>query len=1254
MGLGQGRPARSPCRGTSQPTQGGAVRGHDQTSRLVRNRAWPGLILAAFAVLSATASGEERPGARADVPSLSAGDPIDLAGLRVHAWNEGPVRWVHLEGRVSVFQGVEGLRAEEAIVRVTTSVAPGGIRHAVDVYAEVPGAQATRRSHSRSKSFRTSFTTDQVVRLRSIEKGALNRLDARPDALTILDRAGFENSNPMGAPAREKSGGVRTASNLPPGQGVEPEPPVLVRAQSPGGSAEEERVPTPRGPLARVVDRAIRRTQFPGDDGDGAFPLADPELPPVVETPEGAGDPLPGTPEGGGEPPLPELQPLPGTGGSPAPPLRANRPGASTPPPRSRPVLPIMPGTQRVTRIYPRSGGPFDVQRLPLADGVETILVQGGVNIVTESPQFGIVDLSADSAVIWRRLGPDGKGSTTGPNGEQIDDARQPLEIYLEGDVVVRQDERKVAGDGDRKTFRAKRAYYEVQSERLVALEAEIDMFAPGLVSPARINSPRIEQFRPFEPGPNGTGKFGLAEIRANKIMGTGSRFPNPGYRFTASAVDIYRIPTNQVDPNSGQKIGDPTDPNSPTDLTWKLDSRQNTFWLGPLPVFYWPRFVAEADDLEPPLRQLTFRTNNVFGQQLLSDWNGFRAFGLRKPLFIDTWNLDLDYLSYRTKNFPAGGSEIGWFGRDLINDLSDPYGKVRGKAPSFTTDYFGYLDFWGLKDAGTDILGSGPAVITNNRNAGDVGYQRGGGGRLGSVPPFQDIRGRFVLRHMQRFIPDDEEHLYEDFRGQIEAAYISDRYFLEEYYKRLFDVGMDQETLAYLIRQKQNWAWTIWAETNLQDWYTDTQWLPKLDYYRLGDSLLNNWFTYYGHSGVNYASTHTDVMVNNPYIFAFTPYDPVSNTTGVLNSFRAYTSHELDMPLNLGQMLRVTPYVQGQAVGWSNQIGGEPMGRLWGAAGARASLMAWRAFPGAESELLNVHGLNHKLNLTADYRNAWSNENLNSIGVQDDLDDNTYEFVRRYFALTNYAGGLLPEQYDPRFLTLRRTLSPITGTTDVQDSLQTVRLGLHQRLQTKRGPEGKRRIVDWMTFDLDTTYFPQPSRDNFGKSFGQNMYNWQWFLGDRTSLVSYGWFEFWEIAGKPIYNTNIARHNDPFGLNVITSGINLSRPPRGNIFLGYSVIDTGPLSTSALNVSTSYWMSPKWYGTYSTMYDFGNAILLNAMFSLTRVGADYLTSVGLTVDPQRQSYLFAVQVSPRLAPNVRLGSGVGLTGFDSRYAPTQ
>src|ERR1700685_3546360 len=119
---------------------------------------------------------------------------------------------------------------------------------------------------------------------------------------------------------------------------------------------------------------------------------------------------------------------------------------------------------------------------------------------------------------------------------------------------------------------------------------------------------------------------------------------------------------------------------------------------------------------------------------------------------------------------------------------------------------------------------------------------------------------------------------------------------------------------------------------------------------------------------------------------------------------------------------------------------------------------------------------------------------------------------------MVNYAGGLLPMQYDPRFLLLRRAVSPITGTTDIQASMETLQFGLHQRLQTKRGPAGRRRIIDYVVLDVNANYFPHSQRDNFGPPFGQNTYNFEWYIGDRTSIVSYGWFEFFNVGGQPLF----------------------------------------------------------------------------------------------------------------------------------------
>jgi hypothetical protein len=80
--------------------------------------------------------------------------------------------------------------------------------------------------------------------------------------------------------------------------------------------------------------------------------------------------------------------------------------------------------------------------------------------------------------------------------------------------------------------------------------------------------------------------------------------------------------------------------------------------------------------------------------------------------------------------------------------------------------------------------------------------------------------------------------------------------------------------------------------------------------------------------------------------------------------------------------------------------------------------------------------------------------------------------------------------------------------------------------------------------------------------------------------------------------------------------------------------------------------LSPKWYGTFSQSYDFGDAISLGTLFAFTRIGADYLATIGLSVDPQRGSYQTAFQITPRLGPG--MGSGGTGTSVDTRFAPTQ
>jgi len=1217
------------------------VRAHDQTD--VRRRrlagAWLLSLAAAFATTTpgpswggdppvATWKGDER-------------DPIRLAADRVQTWSEGDVDYVLLEDRVEVIQGDVSLRAQRAVARIARAGRVGGTTYRVELYVEGdvrdPGDPGAKFPEVRTR-LATSAKVGFSVRL----PGGHHELNQPPQGLPILARA-----FPGPAPTRPNPGAVEETSASRPAPAAEQGDPVelaLPVASATAIPAKLGPIPVaavrPAGPIPATRDPEVRRAQAvdaPGflDNFSSAQPVPDPA--PPTDLPPLAPDSVPLGPSSAPpviDPPT-DLNPLPDA---------APRPPADV---TAGEVSPVVPGSQRVTTIYPRGLGKIEFEMLPQVEGGPMVLIiRNGVNIQTKTKEQGIVDIEADNLVIWRRS--EGK---LGPprldiNSQLIDNPTDPLEFYLEGHVIFRQDQLIYQGKSDQRTYQAERAYYDVRQDQLLVLNAQVELFAPGLVTPTKIKSPRIMQFHPMVAGPDGrVAPSSLVALQADRTVTTGSRFANPGYRFTSRSIDVTQVVDTQAVPDAGDQAF------NKDDLTWQIDARQNFFFFGPLPVFYWPRLYVEADDLDPPLQGISFASNNFFGQQVRTDFDVFNLLNRRHLPEIDVWNLDVDYLSARDKRPGQGialGNEIGWYGRDLINDIKDPFHKDKTLKPSGLTNYAGYFDVYGLFDGSRDVLGGGTAVITNSPNHNAAG--RAGFSRI-SNPTYQTFRGRVTFRHMQSLMAADAP-LDEDFRINAEVGFFSDRNFLEQYYKRLFDTGLDQENLLYLIRQRENRAATLLTEVNLQTFNTETQWYPKGDYYRLGDSLLGNRLTYFQHTGADFANVHTAAEVNNRTIFAFLPTDPVSNTSGTFQSGRLYTTHELDAPLNF-KFLRVTPYLQGQAVGWNNQIQGHAVGRLWGAVGARADLTLWKKYPNVESELFNVHGLNHKIDFVVDARDAYSNVPLNSIGVQDDLDDNAYEYSRRFFTLNTYAGGVLPMQYDPRFLLLRRALSPITGPTDIQASIETIKLGIHQRLQTKRGQEGKRHINDYMVFDLDTTYFPQASRDNFGKPFGQNFYNYEWYFGDRTSFVSYGWFEFFKIGGSPNYTIPQGR-NDPFGLRIITSGFSITRIPKGNIFVGYTVVNTGPINTSALNAQYSYWMTPKYFMTVSESYDFGNGILLGATGSITRIGADYLTSVGLAVSPLQHSYMFQFEISPRLSPNLRLGSSQGLTRLDSRFAPVE
>ncbi|MFM7590537.1 MAG: hypothetical protein ACKO85_01980, partial [Isosphaeraceae bacterium] len=235
----------------------------------------------------------------------------------------------------------------------------------------------------------------------------------------------------------------------------------------------------------------------------------------------------------------------------------------------------ITPGTERIVGLYRRDGNPnYKI----VGDGIEgdtrVIIIQGGVNVVVETgSQFGTADLSADRVVIWLHANDKTKVYTTDSGGKFQQSNRAPMEIYLEGNVIYRMDERKVAGNGDERLVKAERAYYDARTDRFNALQAELNIFAPGLLAPIRTKADRISQWRSVANREDGSMVLGLPMIDVMNTTTTGSRFPNPGYRFHSRLMRITQEEVPLKNPITGS-----SEPAPVSDFEWKLDARENRF----------------------------------------------------------------------------------------------------------------------------------------------------------------------------------------------------------------------------------------------------------------------------------------------------------------------------------------------------------------------------------------------------------------------------------------------------------------------------------------------------------------------------------------------------------------------------------------------------------------------------------------------------------------------------------------------------
>lgn len=835
--------------------------------------------------------------------------------------------------------------------------------------------------------------------------------------------------------------------------------------------------------------------------------------------------------------------------------------------PRENPVVPLPPapvigddgsttggwqftvggGSRSVELLSRGVSQPAQFETVNRVEANETIVIAtGGVTVLVRdvsvrSPQgqameLGTVSLSANRIVAWLpTLGDILTGAADASKAEG--------ELYLEGDIVFRQ--------GDRIVY-AESMYYNVTREVAVILDAEVIASIPEYEGTVRV---KAEQMRQIARG----------NYVAQNAAVTSSRMGVPRYWLQSGQLSLTQRPVAKIDPATRQVYAD---------TEAYVSSGGNFVYLGGLPVLYWPRFNTPLRKPNFYLTGADIETDDIFGTQVLLEWDLFQLLGLTNPPDGVESILLTDYLSERG---PAIGTRTT-YERPSLFGFSGP---VEGIYDSYLID-----------DSGLDTLGNGRRDLR----------------------PEEDLRGRTTLRH-RHYLPNDWEFI-------AEIGYLSDRNFLEQYFEQEWDQDADRTSGLRLRKYAGSQLYDLNFNVRINDFFQETERLPSLNHHALGGSLFGDRLTWSMHNEIGYQRLQTADVPEDAAIAAVTATLPGEvERSGIVTR----TRQELAFPIQVGPG-KLIPFAIGEAAHYGEDINGDDLTRLWGGGGLRANLSLSRIDRTIQSSLLNVRGLAHKIDLSAEYFYADSDTSYEQLPFYDPLDDNPQQEFRRFFTFDTF-GGVLPDQFDPRNYAYRQGIQRlVTSPSDtIVDDIQQLRLGMKHRLQTKRGLPGQERIVDLFRFDIETILFPKDDRDNFGETIGPTVFDAQYNLGDRVTLLSDGYLDFFDG-----------------GLSSISAGLRTSRPGIGDLYVGILSLE-GPISSTVLRTSLDHRLNEKWIVSASNTYDFGEAGNVGQTFGLTRIGESFLVQIGARVDSGRDNTSIGFVIEPRFLPSGKLGRLGGL-----------
>ena len=619
-----------------------------------------------------------------------------------------------------------------------------------------------------------------------------------------------------------------------------------------------------------------------------------------------------------------------------------------------------------------------------------------------------------------------------------------------------------------------------------------------------------------------------LRQFAENKFAGENITLTSSEFhqpQVSLTASEIIITDTTDVDARQG-KI---------SDSSYDAQMRDVRFKLGRRTLFYWPFLRSNLQRPDVPIKSAHIGHDSIWGTTVETQWYLARLLGLREPAGTES-TFSADY--YSKRGFGTG-AEIDY-------KREKYFGKV-----------LGYM----IDDSGEDRLGRSTA----RRN----------------LEPPRRLRGRLLWRH-RHFLPYN-------WQLTTEVSYLSDRNFLESYYRGQFYTDKGQETLVHLKRIEDNWGLSILSKVRINDFADELEELPTVEYHLTGQSLFDDKFTLYSDTEVGRLRQRlgSPTLLTEPqefYTFLFE---------------RA----ELDMPMTVGRM-KVVPFVAGTVgfedqLGFRTDLGGGAGGRkdeVWlGEAGARVSGPAlWKVYPNVKSRLWDLKQLRH--------------------------------IIKPELTVVSY----IPDD-------------------SVIEQRDTVNVGISQRLQTKRGRAGEERTVDWMRLNTDITwvsnsgdasagadrfiwnkpFIPMRTRrssDTFGPRRDYFGADYAWYISDTFTLLS---DMNYDIKSGVVQQFDI--------------GVSHLRWPNLSYYVGSRylrrTVSEGEKGTNAFTFAATYILDPRYTLVFSQQFDFDYGANIRSDITLIRQYHRVCWAITFSADESLDSHGVMLSVWPQGVSELGIGS---------------